>query len=47
MKYTKPEINIHTFSVEDIVTASGTNTLILKDTGTPMTESYSSMFGGD
>lgn len=49
-KYIRPEMTVSLFKVENIITASGTPspaTLVDgKDGGQPMTESYSSLFGG-
>lgn len=46
-KYTKPEIEINIFTTDDIITASGTKGLTNKGAnGQPLSESYSSLFGG-
>lgn len=50
-KYIRPEMTISLFRIENIITASGIpspDTLVDgKDNGQPMTESYSSLFGGN
>ncbi len=45
--YFKPSIDIHLFSVQDVITASGTTPELINkgENGEPMTGSFGSMFG--